>query len=238
MPTALPPEIDDLAGRYRDAARAATREILGEGRTVAKVEELAAITAEYSDREVADWRRQPASPPSLGCRAGCSSCCHAPVGITIPDAVRLGLTILDDWDDPALEALRDRIGRHREAHRGLTGDARRRVGHPCPLLDEAGGCSVHQARPIECRGWNSLDASRCDAFRANPWAGVEIPTDLVQITIARSIAAGTQAGLKAEGLENTRVDLAAALGIILDDPEVVDRWLAGEVGFAEAELLG
>jgi len=234
--SAVPREVEALGLRYRSAASLAAREILGEGRTPAKVKELAAITAAYSDREVAGWRAHPASPPAVACRAGCKSCCHVPVGITIPEAIRVGLAILDDWDDESLDALRARIERHQEAYRGLSGVERRKAGNPCPLLDEAGACSIHEIRPIECRGWNSLDVTRCEAFRADPWAGVEIPTDLVQITIARSIAQGTQAALVAEGLEHARVELVAGLRIVLDDPGSVDRWLSGEPAFLGAEL--
>ncbi len=235
-PTSLPREIEELGRHYRSAARLTTREILGEGRTSAKIEELAAITAAYSDREVAGWRNHPSRPPAVACRAGCQACCHVPVGITIPEAIRVGLTILETWDDDALEPLRDRVEGHHAANRGLDVHRRRSLGHPCPMLDEAGACSIHEFRPIECRAWNSLDVGRCEAYRDDPSAGVRIPVDPIQIAIARSIAIGTQAGLLAEGFEHARVELVAGVRLVLDDPSTIDRWLAGEAPFREAEL--
>ncbi len=235
-PTVVPDAIATLRDHYRLAADRATREIVDEGRTPAKAEEIAAIAAQYADREVADWRRRPDAPAGLACRSGCSSCCHVQVSATIPEVILIAGTLLDDREPDDLARLRDRVERHGRVLRGVFGAGRGRLGQPCPLLDDEGGCSIHEVRPLTCRGWNSLDVSRCHAVLADPHAGVEVPTDPVQRTIAQAIALGTQAGLRARGLQHGAVELIAAVRIVLDDPGAVDRWLAGEPAFADAEL--
>ena len=67
---AVPEEIAGLGRRYRLAAGQAALEILGEGRTGEKAEEVASISAEYADREVRAWRIHPAAPGPLACRPG------------------------------------------------------------------------------------------------------------------------------------------------------------------------
>ena len=64
--TAIPQEIAALGHNYRSAAGRVARQILGEGRTVAKAEEVAAISADYFDREAESLAFSPRRPPGPG----------------------------------------------------------------------------------------------------------------------------------------------------------------------------
>ena len=88
----------------------------------------------------------------LACRRGCSHCCHYPVGITFPEAMRLADAVRGRPE------LRQRI---LAADRALAAQSwRQLVGVPCPLLiDDA--CALHEARPMPCRALGSLDAAAC-----------------------------------------------------------------------------
>ena len=232
-----PAPIAALEGRYELAVAETARQILDEGRTAAKAEELAMVAGRYADAEIEAWRSRPDSPTGLACRAGCSACCQVPVGVTIPEAILIGNTLRDESTDDELAEILDRVRRAEAARAGLTGRARDLTRHPCPMLDETDGtCSIYEFRPLNCRGWNSLDVIPCESYFDDPSRVTTIPIDGVQRAISLSIASGMQAGLDSRGLEHSTVDLAIALRIVLEDPKSVDRWLAGEPAFREAEV--
>ena len=235
--TDKPGSVADLGSRYVDAVGRTTVEILGEGLSTAKVEEAAMVAARYADGEIESWAARPDSPTGIACRAGCSACCHSPVAIAIPEAILMANTLLAESTDEELAIVLDKVRQAADARSGLIGEARDRSIHPCPMLDDAGSCSIYEFRPLNCRGWASLDVSRCEAYLHNPAQGISIPIDGVRRTIGQSIAFGLQQGLESRGLEHTWVDLSAALRIVLEDPSAVDRWLEGEPAFREAEVL-
>ncbi len=230
--------VASLGARYAPAVAETARQILDEGLTLAKVEELAMVAEQYADRELEAWRALPTSP-KVACRVGCSSCCHAPVGIAIPEAILIAETLRAESTDDELAALIDKTRRAESARLGLVGRERDRLRHPCPLLDEAdGACSIYEIRPLNCRGWNSLDASRCESYFDDPTRTSTIPIDGIRRTISQAIAAGLSDGLESRALEHATVNLSTALRIILEDPTAADRWLAGEPSFRDAEVAG
>jgi hypothetical protein len=88
----------------------------------------------------------------LACRRGCSHCCHYPVGVTFPEAMRLADAVLRR---PELSP------RVRDADAAVAKQSwEQLVGVPCPMLvDDA--CAIHDARPMPCRALGSLDAASC-----------------------------------------------------------------------------
>lgn len=89
----------------------------------------------------------------LACRRGCSHCCHFPVGVTFPEAMRIAQVITDRPE------LRETL---RAAHT-TTADKtwEQLVAVPCPMLrDDA--CAIHEARPMPCRALGSSDAQACE----------------------------------------------------------------------------
>ena len=88
----------------------------------------------------------------LACRRGCSHCCHYPVGITYPEAMRLAMAVRTH---PELVA---RIHTESQSARERTWE--QLVGLPCPLLIND-ACSAHESRPMPCRALGSLDATAC-----------------------------------------------------------------------------
>ncbi|MCU0867085.1 MAG: YkgJ family cysteine cluster protein [Planctomycetes bacterium] len=88
----------------------------------------------------------------LACRAGCSHCCHFPVGITYGEALLLAAALADDAVSGA--AIRASAA----ATEALPWSAL--VGQPCPLL-AADRCRHHASRPLPCRALGSTDADAC-----------------------------------------------------------------------------
>jgi uncharacterized protein len=196
------------------------------------------VAGRYADGELEAWRALPTSP-SVACRVGCTSCCHVPVGVAIPEVVLIAETLQAESTEEELAEVLARVRRAEGARIGLVGPERDRLRHPCPMLDEADGtCSIYEFRPLNCRGWNSLEVASCDSYFADSAGTSTIPIDGVRRTISQSIAAGMQGGLESRGLEHSTVDLATALRIILEDPTAIDRWLAGEPAFREAGVPG
>ncbi|MEP6574777.1 MAG: YkgJ family cysteine cluster protein, partial [Gemmatimonadota bacterium] len=120
--------------------------------------------------ELDDWfaKARADFPGVIPCRSGCSACCHGPFDISIADIllVREGVAALPaetqslvrerahasaarllklapDWQAPF--AIAD-LGEDR--FDAIT-DAL--AAEPCPLLDDAGNCSIYESRPLVCR---------------------------------------------------------------------------------------
>ena len=80
----------------------------------------------------------------LACAAGCASCCHAWLSVSLLEAaeVRGALAALDPTE------------RARVRERGLEELSREQAGADdprCAMLDDEGCCSVYAARPLVCR---------------------------------------------------------------------------------------
>ncbi len=234
-PRAEPEEVTSLRMRYVVAVREATRRVFAGRPSADGAEQVAAIAADFADREVETWRQADLSPKDLACREGCSSCCHVPIAATVPEVIRIAMAILDDHGPGELALLRDGIERHRQAVSGARRVGPGRVMHPCPFLDD-GRCSIYEIRPLICRGWSSRDVERCEAYHADPLRDAGIPIDGIQHTIAGGIALGIQDALRSSGLDDRPVELVPAIRIVLDDPGAVARWLGGEPAFREAEF--
>ena len=99
------------------------------------------------------------------CSAGCSWCCHVHAYATGPEILAVAAYLGETLPAGALEALRERLERHVERADRLSDDERWAARIPCALLDAAGRCTVHPARPLRCRAFHSCSVDACrDAF--------------------------------------------------------------------------
>ena len=150
--------------------------------------------------------------PQLACRLGCSHCCHYPVGIAYPEAMRLVAAVRSRPE------LAERINNSNESVREQAWE--QLVGVPCPLLiDDA--CSLHESRPMPCRALGSLDATACaDALvtdRAPPrdeeawWRGLGAAHALAEPKPggSRELRSALSAVLAAEEQDTEQAFLAA-----------------------------
>jgi len=183
----------------------------------------------------------PDRPPA--CRAGCAHCCHQPVGVTPPEALAIHAHLAATRAPDALAAVARRVRDADDRTRGLTAAERISPEMPCPFLDDGGRCSIYEARPLACRGTNSLDAAACERALHDPEthaafvAGTAaLPCYLEPIRAFHAVTAGVQLALaELHGLRMAPLDLTAAMRILLDDPDGVPAaWLAGADPFAEA----
>ena len=103
---------------------------------------------------------------------------------------------------------------------------------PCAMLSEQGACLVYPARPLACRGYNSLDAESCRRSLDDDLEIVESNEPLVRDSTA--VALGLLAGIEDAALPAELFELTAGLHLALNEPNALQRWLAGEAVFAAA----
>lgn len=128
----------------------------------------------------------------------------------------------------ALAKIRETAGR--VSH--LTIEARAQARVPCALLGPAGECSVHEFRPIGCRGWTSFDARVCEeAYHAGE-AGHSERLDRTALAVASAVTEGLERGLRLRGVDGWQYELHGALLRAIETPGAAERWAAGQDVFA------
>jgi Fe-S-cluster containining protein len=166
-----------------------------------------------------------AKAPQLGCKSGCAWCCYQSVEATIPEAI----LVASHLGDPA-DPRRARVLANAASFRGKSEAERRRTGKPCAFLVD-NRCSVHEDRPLMCRAMMASDAEGCRAAHAAALAGD--PNHPVELFVfAQYFILGDQAGMRGilrdMGLQDDLVELTQAVAAFIEDPGLVERWLAGE----------
>jgi len=179
----------------------------------------------------------------VACHGGCAHCCYQAVGVSVPEILALEAHIRATRTPEQLERLIDGVRAADDRTRGMTSAQRLSPELPCPFLDVADGrCTVYEARPLACRGTNSLDAEACAELLREPAARAAFvagertfPCYLEPVRGFHALSAGLQLALdELHGLETKPLELTAAMRILLDDPRAADEWLAGRDPFQAA----
>jgi len=182
---------------------------------------LVSHLADLFERSVPDAARS-----KLACRAGCGFCCHQPVRVSAPEAFFLAARLRGRPDTVAAvgEAARALAPRDPEAPRA--------AWLRCPLLDPNDSCSVHQARPLICHGYVSLDVEDCKKSypQTQDWF---VREPAIFGDLRNSWRLILQAALRLNGLSDAHYELNAALDLVLRTDDAEKRWLRGENIFAD-----
>jgi Fe-S-cluster containining protein len=174
---------------------------------------------------------------TIACAAGCSYCCHVHADVTVPELLAITRHLDRTWSAARRSALRERIALQNERVAPLSDDARWAAKIPCALLDDAGRCSIHAARPLRCRAFHASSVEPCrEAYEGDLDA---TPAQMPRLDRAHDAAeAGYDAALTEAGVSAAAYRLEGGLLIALDDPGAGARWLAGEDAFARARSPG
>ncbi len=221
------PGLSVLAHDVMRTCTMVTCEAIDRDSTVTGVVRLVAMTARFADDSARFAARNSSSELQPACRRGCTSCCHLHVVSIAAEVMAIASQLRSTLSEVDLDALKERLNQHVDATRGLPADGCRRLRIPCPLLDEQGDCLAYASRPITCRGWNSLDASLCDADHREPSQGTPAKLNLAQYLLAGRILEGLAAGLHTRRLDHRRLDLVRALKVILESAESAREWRKG-----------
>jgi hypothetical protein len=228
---------NDLATASANTAYA----IMGNGPNAERAVELAQNAMAATSRLV-DGLLAKAPPPGVACRAGCDHCCYQTVGVTAVEALAIHHYLRATLPAADLAAIAARVRNARSRAEGLSSVERFSPDHPCAFLED-GRCSIYEARPLSCRGMNSLDADDCAQRLHDPEAraafvarGSGGRTFMEPIRAFHAVSAGLQLALSELFLlDSAPLDLVAALDLLLSGPpEVGDTWAAGGTPFQSA----
>lgn len=224
---------EDPEAEIADSARELVRKALRRGYTIETLKRIFTSSNALAGGVLAAVRRVKGEPKPTACGAGCTYCCHLQVELSVPELVSLVSHINENFSQEEKEALKDRVDAAERRARGLNSYERLFARVPCPLLSD-GQCSVYPARPLVCRGYNSHNWAICAQDLSYPRSWRLIPHDSAQKSIYSDVLEGVSSGLKDEGLPSDLLELIAALRIALDQPDAVERWLAGDPVFEPA----
>jgi hypothetical protein len=222
-----------LTSAVAEVERQAASARLAEGTeagAIAAAEQAAARALRLAAGELE--RRPPPAP--IACEPGCPHCCHAKVIVFAPEALRLAAHLRAALGPGELEALRERVAATDARTRGTTRAERAELRLPCPLVDDAGSCSVHAVRPLHCIGWSSLDLAACERSLAGGAGVPSAPVYAPQYELANAIMGGLAKACFEAGLDGAPLELVAALRIALDRPNAGERWLRRLPVFSQA----
>jgi hypothetical protein len=178
------------------------------------------------DHTVAEFA---AASADFQCRSGCTFCCHQNVDVTIPEAIMVALRLGDEADPRRAATLAAA-----DEFKDLDDEARIATGRPCPMLVD-NRCSVYEIRPFACRSFTSPDAASCHGALDKLKSGrgvVPVEVYVVLQFLCNSEQAATLGICRDLGLQDDLVELTQTVAAILRDPNLIERWAAGERVFA------
>ncbi|MGE0491935.1 MAG: YkgJ family cysteine cluster protein [Vulcanimicrobiota bacterium] len=212
---------ESLVETTRETERLAGGQILEETRP--GFLELAVDAYAYAE-ELIDQAAKRYYPP-LACSQGCSYCCHLPVSVSVAEVVAVLDYVQENFSADEREALRQRVAQRYQEVVELSDQERKHTNIRCPLLDEAGRCSVYPVRPLACRGFNSTDLEACRQRFEHPELDLSNPAFGYNVQAALGVAQGVQQALQDAGLEPIELDLIRALRLFWSDPQrVLKKW--------------
>jgi len=191
-----------------------------------------ALAEELLDAEMHD-----PLPKPIACHAGCTHCCtYSRVETTPIETIALAWWLGENLETEPFADLRNRIAEMDKITNGLSLAGRSAAGIDCPMLKN-GQCSVYPMRPLDCQGFESMDAEICRSALPIGKYG-RIPLNQPRKKAMQSARKGLLQASRECGFEAINVELTAALHIALETPDIAERWLAGESMFADASYVG
>ena len=162
----------------------------------------------------------------IGCRKGCSHCCHIWVSATAPEILYIAKIVRRRGESA--------LARVNAAHietKDYDFDVRDQHPFPCPMLND-NICSIYEFRPAACRMAASGDASICARSYRN-LTDEDIPTPVLYL-VGRSVyALALASALRHSQLPFTAYELNAGLARALERADAEQAWLSGNDIFSD-----
>jgi hypothetical protein len=219
LPREAGEELAAYAAEYHDATA-----ILQSGKEVEQVTAVVSNAHGWADAMVDQ------SPEVIrrACQAGCAFCCYVPtVLVTVAEAVYLAEWLRTHCSSDELDALRNRLADRQQKKQNPTLPPGRNPPVPCALLQN-NQCMAYTARPLKCRGWNSLRRDVCEQAYGHSQSSVQIPADAYAFLMGNAVLSGLRDSVASAGLDSRTYDLTEALLQILEQPDAIQRWRNGE----------
>ncbi len=222
---------DDLAAQVKNMVVQA----MTAARSVDMALEVTRQALQWADQLIEAFESANPLPRPVACVTGCTYCCHNQVEVTPGEVFLLARVISQYLPPQKLELLKEKTLRLAALKVGKSKVelAAARRTQPCPLLAED-KCITYPWRPFMCRAMHSLDQEHCrTSFTAGDLSGDAYY--LHRYVFPMSLSAGLAAGFQEVGCTTPVLELSFALGRVLLEPWLAERWLAGETVFAEAK---
>jgi len=174
--------------------------------------------------------------PEIACKKGCAYCCGTQITATLPEVFRLAKWIIENFEEKQIAQLKERLAEFVPKAASYIGSSEPRPPMDCPILVD-NSCSAYPARPVACRGANSVDVEACIHAREN-WQDESASIPLVgqPYYAGKSMAKGLRLAMQERGLTSPIVEMPIALAILLDNPDAADQYLAGEPAFESSVI--
>jgi Fe-S-cluster containining protein len=226
LPREAGEELAVYAAEYHDATA-----ILQAGKEAEQVTAVVSNAHSWADSMI----NQSPEMNRRACQSGCAFCCYVPtVLVTAAEAVYLADWLRAHCSVEELDALRTRLVDRQQRQQSFTTSTTGNPPIPCALLQN-NQCMAYAARPLKCRGWNSLRRDVCEQAYGHSQSLVQIPADAYAFMMGNAVFSGLRDSATHAGLDGRTYDLTEALLQVLDMPDVVQRWRDGERIYATSQ---
>jgi hypothetical protein len=170
-------------------------------------------------------------PRPLACSLGCHFCCHGKTEATELEILHLALALHDPEGADPFADTRKRVSRLAPLAGDIDPGAWMRRRLDCPLLAD-GACLAYAARPLSCRGWNSLDQATCRLGYVEK-ADLAVDYHAPRMHVAKAMQTALLLGPAMLGRTPKIMDLAPGLERVMDRPHAgIQEWVGGTDVFA------
>jgi len=214
---------------YAQQVRRASGTLICSGKKVAAISGSMHLLTVATERDLLRFG-EASGVSRVACVPGCCTCCVLNVSVLFPEAIAISRYLEKSLSGKELQDVRSRLHELLVATRWLDDEERLFLHEACAFLDQEGLCTIHIVRPLLCRAITSTKPSACrETIKMAPFDGqptVEI--NLFQKNLFDTVFRGLSAALEDYGLDHRPKRLPSAVLALLDEPEMVDAFAAGQ----------
>ena len=172
------------------------------------------------------WAELEPEQPHYACHKGCSWCCHQNVSVTWPELLKVLSYVVKMKNKKSIPSLTKRIKIHSQKIAGKSSNQRFDKKLACAFL-KGNRCTIHAARPLQCRGGFSEKEQYCRDLLENRTATqskIRERTCVGKYLVApkmiyNSAQLGLSQALDDENLDGNIYELTAAMAILMERVE-------------------
>jgi len=214
---------------YASQIRTGFRALVCPGGNVAEISGRMHLLTVAAERDLLRFG-VPSEMAKVACGPGCGACCVLNVSVLFPEAITIFWYLQRALGAEALKKVRIRLHELLIKTRWLDDEERLFLREPCAFLDQEGLCMIHKVRPLLCRAITSTNPANCqEAVAMAPLAGQPIiEMNMMQKSLFDSVYQELKTALEDAGLDHRPRRLTSAVLSLLDDPDLVGAFAAGE----------
>ena len=168
------------------------------------------------------WKDIESDHPDYDCRKGCSWCCHQNVSVTWPELLKIYYYLRKNLDPTQLSVLKKKSNLRAEELIGKSTNKRLEQQIGCVFL-EGDICTIHPARPLQCRGGFSEEENYCKNLLEDPKNTQQAVRDghlrgkflIAPKLIYNSAQVAMTRAMRGVGMEGSAYELTVAISILL-----------------------